>query len=126
MRLTNCLKIPLILALLSLSIRSVRGDAILVKATPTPYQVIDGSEVNIRLQFDSRIDMKQSRLSIISASGEDRPLQISVTSAPDHVDSKITGMAAGAYLLRWQVLASDGHMSRGQVPFRMRQKQEIR
>jgi methionine-rich copper-binding protein CopC len=122
MRLTKSLKVPLILALLSLFIRSVHADAILVKATPTPYQVIDGSEVEIRLQFNSRVDMKRSRLSIISASGEDRPLQISGKSAPDCVDSKITGMASGAYLLRWQVLASDGHISRGQVPFRVRQK----
>ena len=122
MRPVNSLKILPPLVLFSLFIPSVQAEAILIKATPTPYQVIDGSEVAIRLQFNSRIDMKRSRLSIISATGEDRPLQINGTSAPDCVDSKITGIAAGAYLLRWQVLASDGHITRGQVPFRVRPK----
>jgi len=27
------------------------------------------------------------------------------------------GLAAGAYRLRWQVLASDGHITRGEIPF---------
>jgi methionine-rich copper-binding protein CopC len=26
-------------------------------------------------------------------------------------------LAAGAYRLRWQVLASDGHITRGEIPF---------
>ena len=28
-------------------------------------------------------------------------------------------LAAGAYVLRWQVLAIDGHITRGEVPFRV-------
>jgi methionine-rich copper-binding protein CopC len=102
--------------------RAVDAHAVLVKATPAPYQLVDGPDVHIRLQFNSRIDAKRSRLSIISSSGEDRTIQISGASTPDCVDSKITGMAVGVYLLRWQVLAADGHISRGQVPFKVRKK----
>ena len=111
-----------ITALLFSLIRTVYAHAILVKAVPAPYQVVDGSDVTIRLQFNSRIDAKRSRLSIISASGDDRTLQISATSTPDCIDSKVTRVPGGAYVLRWQVLAADGHISRGEVPFHVREK----
>ena len=38
-------------------------------------------------------------------------------SAPDTLDSKATGLKPGAYRIRWQVLAPDGHITRGEVPF---------
>ena len=31
--------------------------------------------------------------------------------------SKLTGLKPGAYAIRWQVLAPDGHISRGEIPF---------
>ena len=30
---------------------------------------------------------------------------------------KASGLKPGAYKLEWHVLASDGHMSKGEVPF---------
>jgi methionine-rich copper-binding protein CopC len=36
------------------------------------------------------------------------------------LQSRIQGLERGEYVLRWQVLASDGHITRGEVPFRVR------
>jgi hypothetical protein len=110
----------LVIAAFSFIARTAHAHAILVKATPAPYQVVSGPNLNIHLRFNSRIDVKRSRLIIISANGGDRKVQISAASAPDCMDSKVTGVTGGVYVLRWQVLAADGHISRGQVPFRVR------
>ncbi|MBV8200512.1 MAG: copper resistance protein CopC, partial [Acidobacteria bacterium] len=39
--------------------------------------------------------------------------------APQLLTAKLAGIAPGAYKLRWQVLAADGHITRGEVPFRV-------
>jgi methionine-rich copper-binding protein CopC len=36
------------------------------------------------------------------------------------MEAKAFHLAAGSYTLRWQVLASDGHISRGEIPFNVR------
>ena len=36
---------------------------------------------------------------------------------PDILQMHASGLKAGAYKLQWNVLASDGHMSKGEVPF---------
>lgn len=37
--------------------------------------------------------------------------------SPDTLQSQAMGLKPGAYKLHWNVLASDGHMSKGEVPF---------
>jgi methionine-rich copper-binding protein CopC len=32
----------------------------------------------------------------------------------------LTGLVKGAYVLRWQILAMDGHITRGNVPFQVK------
>ena len=36
---------------------------------------------------------------------------------PTFCSRKLAGLKPGAYKLQWQVLASDGHISRGEVAF---------
>jgi methionine-rich copper-binding protein CopC len=120
MRRAHFTKALLILGSFWFFTRTAYAHALLVKATPAPYHVVNGPDVSIRLQFNGRIDVKRSRLVIISANGEDRKVQIGRGSAPDRLDSKLTGVAGGVYVLRWQVVSADGQISRGQVPFRVR------
>jgi methionine-rich copper-binding protein CopC len=37
--------------------------------------------------------------------------------SPDVLSATGHGLTKGAYVLRWQVLADDGHITRGEVPF---------
>jgi methionine-rich copper-binding protein CopC len=39
--------------------------------------------------------------------------------SPGLLFAKLTGLVKGAYVLRWQVLATDGHITRGKVPFQV-------
>jgi copper resistance protein C len=99
---------------------SAYAHAIIISATPTSNGVLNGPDVDVDLRFNSRIDQRRSRLILVLPSGEQRKLTIDEKSAPDSLLSKAKQLNAGAYILRWQVLAEDGHITRGEVPFRVR------
>ncbi len=95
----------------------VDGHAILVSSAPAPNEAVHGATVQMQLRFNSRIDVKRSRLMLLLPDGGERALTADQPS-PEIVRSDIEGLAPGAYVLRWQVLAEDGHITRGELPFR--------
>ena len=99
---------------------SAYAHAIVVSATPSSNGVLNGPDVGVKLQFNSRIDLHRSRLTLILPDGEQRRLVIDEKSAPDSLLSKAKELKTGTYISRWQVLAEDGHITRGEVPFRVR------
>ena len=94
--------------------------AILLSTSPGVDQAVSGPNVPIQLRFNSRIDGKRSRLILVSADGgAGTPLTIKEQSSPDTLAAQAEGLKSGAYILRWQVLANDGHITRGEVSFRV-------
>jgi methionine-rich copper-binding protein CopC len=93
--------------------------AILLSATPAQKAVMHGSEISIKLRFNSRIDGKRSRLLLISSDGAQRTLPIGDQPSPDTVTSRATGLRTDSYVIRWLVLANDGHVTRGELLFRV-------
>ena len=96
---------------------AVYGHAIVLSATPSREQAVPGPDVPVNLRFNSRIDPKRSRLTLVTRAGEQRSLEIKDSATGDQLVSEARGLKSGSYILRWQVLASDGHITRGQVPF---------
>ena len=92
--------------------------AILLNATPAANQVVDGRSIPVKLRFNARIDAKRSRLSLVSPEGREFPLTIAGQDAPDTIAATAAAVPAGSYILRWQVLATDGHITRGEIPFK--------
>ena len=95
----------------------VYAHAILLSATPGPHQVIKGPDITINLRFNARIDVKRSSLRLLLPDGKERLLSPNSTAAPDCLKAQAAGLTGGSYVLRWQVLAGDGHLTRGEVPF---------
>lgn len=93
--------------------------AILLKATPSINQEISGANTPVELHFNSRIDAKRSKLTLIGPDSREQPLAIAEQSSPDTLSSRATALVPGAYVLQWQVLAHDGHITRGQIPFKV-------
>jgi methionine-rich copper-binding protein CopC len=101
-------------------IASLYGHAILLDAAPTANQVIDGSHTRIRLRFNSRIDAKRSRITLVASDGRRFSLNIDKQASDDALSSEVKDLQHGTYLLRWQVLAYDGHITRGEIRFQVR------
>jgi copper resistance protein C len=93
------------------------GHAILLSTAPAFNETVHGTTVQVRLRFNSRIDLKRSRLTLRLPGGGERVLTADQPS-PDAVRCDVAELAPGSYILRWQVLAEDGHITRGELPFR--------
>jgi methionine-rich copper-binding protein CopC len=91
--------------------------AVLLESSPSLKSAISGPDVRIKLRFNVRIDALRSRLTLIHPDGSAQVLEISKQTPADTLSAEATGLTAGAYRLRWQVLASDGHITRGEIPF---------
>ena len=102
---------------LLLVIQSTAAHAILLEATPAANSTIHGPNVPVRLRFNSRIDGGRSKLTLVLPDGSSIPLKIAEQPSPDTLTSEATGLKAGAHRIRWQVLATDGHITRGEIPF---------
>jgi len=91
--------------------------AILLGATPAANQVVNGRSIPVQLHFNSRIDGKRSRLALTGPDGHERALAIDGQPSPDTLTANTGSLIPGSYVIRWQVLAEDGHITRGELPF---------
>ena len=101
---------------LSLSL-TVWAHAILMESTPKLNSTMKGPNVDITLRYNVRIDGSRSRVQLQAPDGSLVTLTLATQAKPDILQTTATGLKPGAYKLKWNVLASDGHMSRGEVPF---------
>jgi copper resistance protein C len=109
-----------VVALLACFAPLLQAHAILLSSTPAAKAVVSGPDLTVSLKYNSRIDAKRSRLTLVSPSGAEQTLAIAAQSSPDVLEAPAKGLQGGAYILRWQVLAVDGHVTRGEVPFTVR------
>jgi methionine-rich copper-binding protein CopC len=107
----------LIAVLLAGASQTAWAHAILMESTPGSNSTIKGPDFPILLRFNVRIDGSRSRLYLVAADGSVAALALAKQTSPDSLQSAANGLKPGVYKLRWQVLASDGHISRGEVPF---------
>jgi methionine-rich copper-binding protein CopC len=104
-------------AMLSLMAASAAAHAVLLESTPAVNSTVAGPDIAINLRFNVRIDVGRSRLTLVPPSGSVLPLEIGKQTSVDTLSAGAKGLPAGEYRLRWQVLASDGHITRGEIPF---------
>jgi methionine-rich copper-binding protein CopC len=105
--------------LMAASPRAALAHAVLISSTPQKNATVNGPDVTINLKYNSRVDGARSSLSLLRPDGTVERISAATQSAPDLLSATGHGLAKGVYVLRWQVLASDGHITRGEVPFQV-------
>jgi copper resistance protein C len=95
---------------------SLDAHAILTDSSPAAHEIVAGPNVVIKLRFNSRIDGAHSRLYVDDA-GTIYPVAMSPQPMPDTLVGEAKNLSPGEHRLRWQVLAIDGHITRGEFPF---------
>jgi len=108
--------IVIVTAAFAFNARAAAAHAVIIDSVPAVDAAVAGDS-DVALHFNSRIDHQRSRLTLIAPDGSANLLTIAPDSAPDVVAAKLNGLAAGQYRLRWQVLAIDGHLTRGDIRF---------
>ncbi len=105
------------LALLLSGGRIVEGHAILKSSSPAANSTVTGPDVPIILKFNVRVDAARSKVKLLHPDNSVTDLALDKESSPDTLGCNAKGLSPGAYTIRWQVLAPDGHITRGEIPF---------
>jgi len=106
-----------LLAGLLLFAPSARAHAIIVSSTPSPNSTVPQGRFDILLQFNSRIDVALSRISLVDPAGKVSALATSAGNVPGSLAAEGNADSLGPWILRWQVLSVDGHITRGEIRF---------
>ena len=109
------------IAALALMPATASAHAILIASTPAVNGTVPAGSLAIKLHYNSRIDLGRSRVSLAgpdaTTAAASHRLPITGTPAKDEFDASAAGLKPGTYAIRWQALALDGHITRGEVPF---------
>jgi methionine-rich copper-binding protein CopC len=107
------------LALCGVAAVPAMAHAVIVSAAPTANEQVKQGKLPIRLEFNSRIDKERSRLQLTASDGGKSYVAIDQAGQPNILTGTTGDLAIGDYVLRWQVLAIDGHITRGDIPFKV-------
>jgi methionine-rich copper-binding protein CopC len=97
--------------------RFLEGHAVLKESSPAANATVAGPDLSITLRYNVRVDSARSKIQLSRPDESVTELPLAKQVSPDTLSSKATGLTPGAYKLQWQVLAPDGHITRGVVPF---------
>ena len=99
----------------------VVAHAILVNSTPKANETMTGPAVTLALTFNSKVDQARSTLSVEKGDRTSCKVPIKVDrSTPEKLTGTVSSLTPGVYKLHWQVLAVDGHITRGQFSFEVK------
>jgi len=79
-------------------------------------------EFEIRLEFNSRIDRQRSRVILLRPDGSESPLALIAGTPSNVLAGHAEATASGLWKVDWQVLSLDGHITRGELRFLVREK----
>ena len=91
--------------------------AILEQSQPAAGGHVPAGKVTLTFDYNSRVDRARSRLTLTRPDKTQAVLKIDQSGPPNVISTSTELTAPGAYVVRWQVLATDGHITRGDVPF---------
>jgi copper resistance protein C len=111
--------VVLVAALIAATPRRALAHAVLLSSTPQKNAAVNGPDITISLKYNSRVDGARSSLSLLKPDGSVERIGALAQPLPDTLLATGHKLAKGAYVLRWQVLSSDGHITRGEVPFQV-------
>lgn len=90
--------------------------AILEESAPPAGSSVKAGGLDLKFRYNSRIDQGRSRLTLIRPDHSRDTVAIAPDGPPDIIAAHLD-LTPGDYVVRWQVLAVDGHITRGDVPF---------
>ncbi len=103
---------------LSAGVGPAAAHAIVLESSPLHDAALTESPARIVLRFNSRIEAGLSRVTIESASG--RPVALPAAGAlgaENRLVVPLSPLPPGVYVVRYRVLAADGHVTEGALRF---------
>jgi methionine-rich copper-binding protein CopC len=90
------------------------------RSEPVANAAVVAGPVSVAVVYSGKIDRARSQLALVAPSGTRRELALDGSAPPNVLQAPAPiDLTPGAYVLRWIVLSSDGHLSRGDIPFQV-------
>jgi methionine-rich copper-binding protein CopC len=126
--------LALLVTLLGLALPTgASGHAIVLESTPAHDARLEAPPSRVVLRFNGRIEHSLSRVTIERAAERGaaaRPVPAPVATgapdvapAPDRLVIPLAPLSPGVYVVRYRVLAADGHLTEGALRFTVRAAQ---
>jgi methionine-rich copper-binding protein CopC len=98
---------------------AAEAHAIILESEPVRDAKLLEPPARLYLRFNSKIEKRLTQVSLTAAGGRAVPLPVSVdgSQGPDRVAIPLGPLRPGAYVVRYKVLASDGHITEGALRF---------
>ena len=105
--------------LAALSPLTAGAHAIILESEPTAGAKLAEPPRRIYLRFNSKIEKRLSRVTVTSADGRPAPTAAKAAGSekPDRIIVPLGSLGPGAYVVRYKVLAADGHITEGALRF---------
>lgn len=107
------------IGLLLLAPRLALAHAHLVSSTPAADAAVNGPNVIIELRYNSRVDGQHSVVALVMPDNHIETLRLDHQSGATNLNAHAI-LKPGHYTIRWQALSTDGHLTRGEIPFAVR------
>jgi copper resistance protein C len=93
--------------------------AIVLESEPARDAQLAEPPARIYLRFNSKIEKRLTRVSLTASDGRAVPLPVVAdgSQAPDRISLPLGLLRPGAYVVRYKVLAADGHITDGALRF---------
>lgn len=121
MRLNRRFAIAVLAIVAGMGSMDASAHAILVDSSPKANGSLPAGHATLTLKYNSRIDQARSKLVLVAPDHSETTLGVvSNPDKPNELDSE-ADLKPGAYVIQWQALALDGHITRGDLPFTVTQ-----
>ena len=91
--------------------------AILLSSAPADGAILHHRNIEITLDYNSRIDAGRCTITLRNTADRNVPLRMQASRTPSELKAAADNLTNGTYYIHWQVLASDGHITRGEISF---------
>ena len=106
--------------LVLLPVSPASGHAIVLESSPVHDAVLERAPEQVTLRFNSKIEKRFTRVTLTAGDRPPAPIVLpggDDASPPDRVVIPLSPLAPGVYVLRYRVLAVDGHITEGALRF---------
>lgn len=106
-------------ALLAQDPGAAGAHAIILESEPAVGAKLAEAPTRIYLRFNSKIEKRLSHVTLTAADGRPVPVAVKADGSekPDRIVLSLGSLRPGAYVARYKVLATDGHITEGALRF---------
>ncbi|BBL74509.1 copper resistance CopC family protein [Methylomagnum ishizawai] len=105
-------------ALLGLvGVNTAHAHAVVTESSLTKEPIKPHHAATVALFFNSNVELKLSRVFLVSAGDVYHPVEISKGKKPGELHIKLPALDPGDYAIKYKVFAADGHLTENAIRF---------